>query len=112
MKILSSEGLLPTPCCPFSIFRREKARSRRVTTIGEEGDSKLSIEEFHQKLTWERWSGNGHLISPEAGRSPPLHLTLTHTLQEVASLLIPHNMKASGLFVLEISSRFPHRWLG
>lgn len=55
----------------LSIFRREKARSRRVTTIGEEGDSKLSIEEFHQKLTWERWSGNGHLISPEAGRSPP-----------------------------------------
>jgi hypothetical protein len=51
-----------------SEIRREKSRSRRVTTIGEEMDSKLSIEEFHQKLTWERWSGNGHLISSESGQ--------------------------------------------
>ncbi len=49
--------------------RRQKGRSRRVTTVGDEIDSKLSIEEFHQKLTWERWSGNGHLVSPESGNS-------------------------------------------
>jgi hypothetical protein len=61
---------LPISLSP-SLFHREKARSRRVSTIGEENDSKLSIEEFHQKLTWERWSGNGHLISSESGAPPP-----------------------------------------
>jgi len=62
-------------------IRRMRSRSRRVTAgMAAEGDSKLSLAEFHQKLTWERWSGNGTLLSPNSEK-----------------LLHPHSLKASGV---------------
>jgi hypothetical protein len=46
-----------------------RGRSRRDAGSIDDGiEGNLSIGEFHQKLTWERWSGNSLTRSTDTGQ--------------------------------------------
>ena len=56
----------------------------RTNAVVATGMQKMSVEEFHQKILWERWSGNGGSL---------------HSPAECEHLLIPHSTTAGGMNV-------------
>ena len=64
--------------------RTTSERMRNAAVIAT-GVQKMSVEEFHQKITWERWSGNGGTLYREGNDD------------STEELLHPHSHSAGGI---------------
>ena len=67
-----------------------------VATSVATGVQKMSVEEFHQKITWERWSGNGSTLHSHSHTHSHSHSGV-ESESGVEHLLLPHSPTAGGI---------------